>query len=170
MSNYKVLERATITAHRLSRNLLPRERYRMFVEVLRIAQEETGATLDEVVAVLEEAIDRLNIKVSLQQDRQSQWVDNLRRWIVTKGKDIGMEKGDYVFVPVTKVQKWATEQQIPVEQLIASLKKDDGFGRWVESNGYTRYSRSVWIGKENIRCYGFTHSWLKDGEQNGEGY
>jgi hypothetical protein len=158
MGRYRELERATFTAHRLSRDLLPLERKKMFMEVLRIVQEETGASFDEVLAVLQEAADRMQTRVVLQQERQEQWIDDLRSWILQEST--GAEKQGFIFIPVAKCQKWASEQRVPLDLLIAALKNEEGFGKWVES-GAVRYSKSIRFGKDTPRCYGFTRAWLE---------
>ena len=157
MNRYSVLERSVITAHRLSRNLLPLEREKMFIEVLRIAQEESGFSYTEVLAVLQEAADRMKTKIGLQRDRQSEWLDKLREWLLQEPSVI--KKQDFLFVPVAKVHNWAAEQQIPFEQLKALLKDDERFGRWVET-GAIRFSKQIRVGKDTPRCYGFAPGWF----------
>lgn len=158
MSRYKELEKAVLTGHRLSRGLLPMERIRMIREVLRLAQEETGATFEEVTVILDEALNRMDVKAIIRRDKEAEWLAAFKAWVL--GDRPGVDKMGFHFVPVNLCQRWATEKRLPFEPILDALKSEDGFGSWPDEQSGIRYSKRVRVHGDVLRCYGFSNDWM----------
>ena len=103
-SRADTLKEAVLTVHRMSRGLDKQHRVSMLMTVTRYVQEDEGMDFSDILTTLQKAMDQMNTKKVLFNERVDEWLDQLRIWVQTyNGK---REMNGYFFIPCNFVRSW----------------------------------------------------------------
>lgn len=162
MNRTRLLKDVVMTATRLSLDMTPDRRAKIFVSSLRYAQDDTGEDFTQIIDVLNDHHDYLTLRSILANDQAMGVQEKLRQWLLSGGPNFKVHD-NHIYVTVGDLKRFVASQGIKFEQFFGRLKNEVDLYQYTD-RGHPRYSRPFRHNGERLFFFGFPLEWVNSAE------